>query len=333
MTLKVLCCLTISSVVHFAQADEITLSDVIRLSQIVCVENRGRTPRPARTTRYNVGAVREDAYSNEWDTKDMNDAMLQVAFKFGFSKLISMEARASYAYQHASRYSFHKDSVLTPSAVSGQLMLTIPEIQPNSTWCAYTLTFLALADPSAAEALNFHFADLIITDDRISLKSGDLVIRGDKQRFNDPKGYLLASNAWPDYNVCMYSDGNIGGWHGPGESGPQGWWRLFENADGSYLLSTILWGSERNAYAQAINRKLRSWRGDPGIQGHFKLKAHPYKMCYLISTVRWPDKFIRMQNRSDHSVRLRNGDPEDNGCWKISPVLTSHLQNATVVMV
>jgi len=332
MALQALCCLTTLFALPFVKAEEITLSDVIRLSQIVCVENRGRTPRQARTTNYTVGAVREDSYSNEWATKDMHEAMMQVAFKFGFSKILSMEARASYAYQHASGYTFHKDTVLTPSALSGRLILNIPEVRPNSTWCAYTLTFLALAHPSAAEALNFHFNDLIITDARISLKSGDLVIRGHKQRFDNPKGYLLASTAWPEHNLCMYSDGNICGWHGPGDSGPKGWWRLLENADGSYLLSTIEGGSER--YAQAINhRNIRTWQGDPGIRGHFKLQAHPYKMCYLISTVRWPDKFMRMQNRSDHNVRLREGDPGDMGCWTLSPVLGSHAQIAEAVLV
>merc|ERR1712060_198326 len=176
--------------------------------------------------------------------------------------------------------------------------------------------------------ISFMFKDIIVTDQKLEdLTSADLVIRGTKQNWDDPNGYLFWTRQWGngDNGWFMYMRdngyGNVRGWKGdPGVQGHL----VFTKRPGesSYLLSTKKWPDWYLEMGHQSDAPVRGWKGDPGPQGYWLIKAHPYKSCYLITAEQWPGWYMEMGHQSDGPVRGWEGDPGDQGCWDLVPAWT-----------
>lgn len=294
--------------------------------------NQGKEPLPSRTLAYTVGVVKTNQESKTKSFEDMHEAELNLAYKYGFSEITSVEVTAAYKYQHKETTT---KSEMTSTTTSETLTLQIPEVGPGSTWCAYRLKSMAWQFSRHSE-INFMFNDIIVTDHKLEgLMRSELIIHGRKQKWDEPKGYLLWTRKWGggDTGWFLYmqnnGEGNVRAWHGdPGAQGHI----LFTKRDGgdaNYLLSTKKWPNTYMYMQDKSDGNVRGWSGDPGDQGHFVIKAHPYKACYLVSTVKWPGWYMYMQNTDDGNVRGWEGDPGDQGCWIMHNAWTDMSLNTT----
>jgi len=241
---------------------------------------------------------------------------------------------ASYTYEHKEIIT---TSQMTSLSVSEELNLSIPEVDPRSTWCASRLESMSWPS-SQGSHINFMFKDIIVTNRELNLATADLKILGKKQIWDDPRGYLAWTLTWGsgDNGWFMYmqnqGDGNVRGWKGdPGAQGHL----LFTRRDDrtSFLLSTKKWPNWYLYMEDVVDGNVRGWDGDPGPQGHFLIKGHRFKNCYLISTKQWPGWYMYMQDISSGNIRGWKGDPGDQGCWDMVPAFTSLALNTSVLVV
>lgn len=318
-----------------AADDEVVVKNGGSLQQLTCVNNMGSQPIPASTISYEVGVVKTDEESKSRSLEDMHKASVEIAYKYGFSKITSLQLKASYTYQHKETTT---TSEMTSSTMSEKLTLSVPEVGPQNTWCAYRLQ--SMSWPSSKDSImNFMFKDIIVTDHKLEdLTGADLVLRGTKQNWDDPRGYLVWTMQWGngDNGWFMYmqdkGDGNVRAWKG--DPGVQGHLLFTKRAgDTSFLLSTKKWPNWYVYMQDQGDGNVRGWEGDPGPQGHFLIKAHPYKSCYLLSTKQWPDWYMYMQDQGDGNVRGWEGDPGDQGCWDMVSAWTGTSLNTTAFVV
>merc|ERR1719401_1110232 len=111
----------------------------------------------------------------------MHEATISLSYKYGFSVITSIEVSASYKYQHKDTIT---TSQMTSSTISEKLTLSVPEVDPKSTWCAYRLESMSWP-ASQGSQMNFMFKDIIITDQKLELNSADIFIRGKKEIWDD----------------------------------------------------------------------------------------------------------------------------------------------------
>lgn len=317
-----------------ADDDEVSVPNGGGLQQITCVVNMGNKPIPASSVSYEVGVVKTDEESKSTSLEDMHSATVSLSYKYGFSELSSIEMSASYTYEHKETTT---TSQMTSSTVSEKLTLSVPEVDPGSTWCAYRLESMSWPS-SQGSKINFMFKDIIVTDQKLNLESADLIIRGKKQIWDDPRGYLAWTLTWGsgDNGWFMYmqdnGDGNVRGWQGdPGDQGHLLFTRRYDET--TYLLSTKKWPNWYLYMQDVGDGNVRGWDGDPGPQGHFLIKGHPFKNCYLISTEQWPGWYMYMQDVDDGNIRGWEGDPGDQGCWDMVPSYTRLALNTSVLVV
>jgi len=322
---------------HPAAADEdyFVVKNGGSLQQLTCVNNMGSQPVPASTITYEVGNVQTNEESKSQSLEDMHKASVEIAYKYGFSEISSLELKASYTYQHKETTT---TSEMTSSTMSEKLTLRVPVVGPQSTWCAYRLQ--SMSWPSGKDSkMNFLFKDIIITNEKLDgdLTKADLVFRGTKQKWDDPRGYLFSTMQWGkgDNGWFMYmqdkGDGNVRAWKG--DPGVQGHLLFTKLGDTSFLISAKKWPNWYVYMQDKSDGNVRGWGGDPGPQGHFLIKAHPYKSCYLLSTKQWPDWYVYMQDTGDGNIRGWEGDPGDQGCWDMIPAWTSLSANTSVLVV
>ena len=142
--------------------------------------------------------------------------------------------------------------------------------------------------------------------------------------------FLISTRKWPNWYLYMQNDskGNIRGWKG--DPGPQGHWHIEYNGDGTFtLLTTDKW-KDWFMYMQSDSvGNVRGWKGDPGPQGHFKVEvevvcqARPETftgtpkgdIIFTLTTEKWPDWYVYMQDNGVGNVRGWGSHPGDSGIF------------------
>lgn len=300
--------------------DELVVQNGAKLEQIICVVNLGSVPKPASSISYEVGVVQSDSASLQQETMNAHGAMLSLAAEYGFSVVASVSMSASLSFDHQETTT---TSHVTSSTLSETLTLNVPEVDSHSMWCAYRLEW----QDRENSAMKFMFTDILVADARLEMTGAEITIRGTLQTWDDTRGYLLWTRAWPrtwpngDNGWLPYMQNswraNVRGWQG--DPGLQGHWLFTARDDGSFLLAPKRWPSWYMYMQDHEDANVRGWGGDPGPAGHFIVTRHQVKSCFLISPKKWPRWYIYMQNNDHANIRGWEGPPGDQGCWQMQP--------------
>lgn len=114
------------------------------------------------------------------------------------------------------------------------------------------------------------------------------------------------------------AEANVRGYNG--DPGEQGHWLFTEVSGGRYLISPKKWPNWYMYMQDNGTGNVKGWNGDPGPQGHWKLTKKDTTTIgdrnfntYLLSTEKWPNWFMYMENNASGNVRGWNGDPGVQG--------------------
>jgi len=214
-------------------ADQVVLENGGSFEQLTCLHNKAKEPLPKNVVSYEVGVVKTDHASKSRTLEDMNKVEVALSYRYGFSKITSIQMKAHYTHQNKA---INTTSEMTSSSVSEKLTLSVPVVGPGKTWCAYRLQSLAFQSDKYTE-INLMFRDIIVTNSRIDNVSGvELILKGTKENWDHPNGYLFSTRRW----------GN----------GDDGWFMQVGRFRKPFPYIHRLYGSQ----------------GDPGAPGHFLMK-------------------------------------------------------------
>ena len=117
-----------------------------------------------------------------------------------------------------------------------------------------------------------------------------------------------------------------------GHPGEQGVIIATPHSDGGkFLLSTKQWPDYHMYVTKTIEGHVKSFKGDPGPQGHWKFTIKNFRnRSFVLTTCQWPEWHIYLYEyfTGHMNVRTKKGDPGPLGEFILHDLTSPDLRNA-----